>query len=93
MDIQPVVDWASPISQLATAGGFSALVWYLVVKHIPAIEARHQKERAEWLEYIRHRDDSFEHLTTEHLKETSLVSQQLTGVKDRLGDIEDAISK
>lgn len=40
--------WVGPIIQLATAGGFGALVWYLVVKHIPTIEDRHKDERIEW---------------------------------------------
>lgn len=64
-------DWVSPVVQLATAGGFGALVWYLIVKHIPSIEQRHiderrtdevrwQAERKEWLEYINKRDESFE---------------------------------
>lgn len=41
------VNWVGPIIQLVTAGGFGALVWYLVVKHIPAIEERHRLERAQ----------------------------------------------
>ena len=37
--------WVNTIVQLTTAGGFGALVWYLVVRHIPAIELRHKDER------------------------------------------------
>ncbi len=42
------MDWVPSVLQLATAGGFSALVWYLVVKHIPFIESNHREERTEW---------------------------------------------
>lgn len=42
--------------QLATNGGFAALVWYLVVKHIPNIEERHEKERDRWNVYSENRD-------------------------------------
>jgi len=41
------LEWVGYLTQLATAGGFGALVWYLVMKHIPAIEARHREERLE----------------------------------------------
>jgi hypothetical protein len=54
--------WIEPLVQLATAGGFGALVWYLVVKHIPSIEERHQSERGEWLQYIQRRDDDFDEM-------------------------------
>lgn len=30
--------WASPVIQLVTAGGFGALVWYLVTKQIPKMQ-------------------------------------------------------
>ena len=60
---QAEMGWVQPIVQLATAGGFGALVWYLVVRHIPNIEQRHRDERKEWLDYIKQRDDAFEQLT------------------------------
>lgn len=38
-------DWVTPVIQLATSGGFGALVWYLITKHLPKIEERHRTER------------------------------------------------
>ena len=40
-------EWSGPIVNLVTAGGFGALVWYLIVKHIPAKDDRHMLERQE----------------------------------------------
>ena len=44
------MEWARPVIELATAAGFGGLVWYLIAKHLPAVEARHRTERAEWRE-------------------------------------------
>ena len=30
------MEWVDPVVKLVTAGGFGALVWYLVIKHMPA---------------------------------------------------------
>ena len=68
---QQDLNWVGPVIQLVTAGGFGALVWYLIVKHIPAIDERHREERREddkryreerkeWLEYIDRRDKALE---------------------------------
>ena len=46
------LNWVSSLITIATNGGFAALVWYLVVKHIPMIEERHKKERDEWRDTI-----------------------------------------
>jgi len=43
-------DWVGTVTDVATAGGFCALVWYLIVKHIPRIEDRHQLERKQLVE-------------------------------------------
>lgn len=51
------LDWVNSIITLSTAGGFGALLWYFVIKHIPSIEQRHQTERAEWLAYMQRRDE------------------------------------
>ena len=37
--------WAKALIELATAGGFGVLVWYLIVKYIPRMEDRHKEER------------------------------------------------
>lgn len=65
------IAWVSGLIQLATAGGLGTLAWYLVVKHIPFIEARHASERMEWLTYVRARDEQFERLTREALESVS----------------------
>ena len=60
-------DWVPSVVQLATAGGFGAIVWYMLIKHIPSIEQRHKeerqtieerhaKERSDWREYLSSRD-------------------------------------
>jgi len=54
------MDFTKELIDIATAGGFTALVWYLVVRHIPSITAAHQKEREEWLSYIKSRDAKYE---------------------------------
>ncbi len=65
---QDFAAWGQAIVQLVTAGGFGALVWYLMVKYVPSIEERHlvertameeknKAERAEFLGYIQSRDD------------------------------------
>lgn len=57
MDAPPSqIDWVNSIITLATTGGFGALLWYFVVKHIPQMESRHQAERKEWLAYLEKRD-------------------------------------
>lgn len=74
---QADIDWVQGVIQLATAGGFSALVWYLVIKHIPAIQSRHKAERDEWLHYIQRRDDSFDALVRENLSAIHEVREEL----------------
>lgn len=44
--------WVDAIVQLVTAGGFGALVWYLICRHIPDIETRHRDERTEWRTFL-----------------------------------------
>lgn len=79
------LDWAGSLIDLATATGFAGLVWYLVVKHIPAIEQRHQSERSEWLEYITRRDQEFDALTREYLKSVSDIKQELRDLNAKVG--------
>ena len=76
--------WAQPLIQLATGGGFAALVWYLVVKHIPGIETRHQSERAEWLGYIKKRDDEFEEIYRQQLQEQIHIRTELRHINEAL---------
>jgi hypothetical protein len=42
-------DYFSPITNLITGGGFGTIVWYMLTKHVPKIEERHQTERKDTL--------------------------------------------
>ena len=79
--------WVSPIIQLVTAGGFGALVWYLIVKHQPAIDERHRDERAEWLEYIRKRDSDFEELSTKFVSLCLKLEHELAELQEKVDGI------
>lgn len=56
------VDWVGPVIQLTTAGGFGALLWFLVWKRMPEQEQAAREERKEWLSYMQQRDAKFEQL-------------------------------
>jgi len=79
--------WIESLVQLATAGGFGALVWYLVVKHIPAIEERHQGERSEWLHYIKNRDDDFDEMYRKNLEQNMEIQNQLEKLQIRIENV------
>jgi hypothetical protein len=74
--------WVASIIQLATAGGFGAFSWYLVIKHIPIIEERHKSERDEWKEYLSKRDDELKGI----LKELINSQNELIRVMARNAD-------
>ena len=84
-------EWVQPLIQLVTAGGFGALVWYLVVKHIPAIEARHKEERLEWMNYIAKRDEKLEDLTKEFMEATHEYQATTDRLKDKIEDLEHTV--
>ena len=75
--ITAMSEWVQALVQLATAGGFAALLWYMVIKHIPAIEDRHRSERQEWLVYIRARDSEYDQLVRDSLKAISELREEL----------------
>lgn len=80
--------WATPVIQLVTAGGFGALVWYFVVKHIPAIEARHRVDRTEWMETYREERqrwaDSHEKRDQEFLKAIQKLSESVNLLRSEI---------
>ena len=78
------MSWVAPVIQLVTAGGFGALVWYLVVKHIPSIEKRHADERKEWLEKIEERDTKFEGMTREFITILAETKSEFTKFSERM---------
>ena len=79
---QTPYDWVDTLVKLVTAGGFGALVWYLVVKHIPAIEDRHRTERTEWREYIAKRDDSLNSLIKDFHESIEQVRKELSELRN-----------
>ena len=89
MTTQPedLTPWIESLVQLATAGGFGALVWYLVVKHIPAIEERHQGERSEWLHYIQKRDDDFDEMYKTNLEQNMEIQNRLEKLQIRIENV------
>lgn len=89
MTTQPedLTPWIESLVQLATAGGFGALVWYLVVKHIPAIEERHQGERSEWLHYIKNRDDDFDEMYKTNLQQNMEIQSRLEKLQIRIENV------
>ena len=82
------LEWVSPLVTLATSGGFAALVWYLVVKHIPAIEDRHQTERGEWRAYMESRDARFEEIIKEFRETINEHRVAIEAVKNELSQLQ-----
>lgn len=60
------MDWVDPVIQLTTAGGFGALVWYLVVKQIPQMETFHREERKLFMVELERRDAKLVGLVNEY---------------------------
>lgn len=61
--------WIDALAKLGVAGALCVLLWFLLVRYVPAIEKRHETERAEWRrerdgwrEYLKKRDEQFERL-------------------------------
>lgn len=85
------VDWVAAVIQVATAGGFGALVWYLIVKHIPAIQAAHKEERDEWRAYIDKRDDAFGVLVERFRTAIETTHGQLNTLTHSIADLKGTI--
>lgn len=68
------ISWVDPVVQIATAGGFGGLTCYLMIRHIPNIEARHAKERMAAEErYRKERNDA----ESRYREERELLQAQL----------------
>ena len=87
------VEWVNPVIQLVTAGGFGALVWYLVLKHIPAIERRHHGERTEWREYIEKRDSEFQELIRDHSAAVQNVTSNVSNLRTEVNSLRDTLTR
>jgi len=75
--------WVNPIVQLVTAGGFGALVWFLIVKYIPNQEERHKEERTTWQE--RHKE--------ERNQWTSMIADRDQSFSEQLNKFTEIITK
>ena len=81
MGAEPVIaGWEfESLVTLVTNGGFGALVWYLIVKHLPAVERRHEAERDRWMAWIDARDIA--------QKETEAAQLEvMVGMREQLAD-------
>lgn len=74
--------WVDSVIQIATTGGFSALVWYMMVKYIPAIEERHREDRRQWR-------DSLEQLHAETITRMEAITDDIKAVMNRVEHFND----
>tara|TARA_R100001129_G_scaffold118849_2_gene82339 strand:+ start:341 stop:622 length:282 start_codon:yes stop_codon:yes gene_type:complete len=84
------VEWVDVIVKLVTMGGFGALVWYLVVRHIPAIEERHRSERHEWRTFIRGRDEALSKVVDDFTDELSESRTELAQLRTEIRGLSNA---
>ena len=47
------------IIQVATTGGFGALLWYVIVKQLPKLQDIHRQERSEWSQQMKQQGEEF----------------------------------
>ena len=78
------IEWVDVVVKLVTAGGFGALVWYLVVKHIPLIEERHRVERNEWKDFIANRDESLKLVISNFVSEVKESREEMMRLKNEI---------
>ena len=84
------VEWVDVIVKLVTMGGFGALVWYLVVRHIPEIEERHRSERHEWRTFIRGRDEALSKVVDDFTDELSESRTELAQLRTEIRGLSNA---
>lgn len=85
--------WIEPVVYLVTSGGFGALVWYLITKHLPKLEERHREERAELVAKIEAKDTQHDEIVRE-FNETMRRSIQVQAENNnRLGGLEKSIEQ
>ena len=77
------MEWVPPVIQLVTAGGFGGLVWYLVVKHIPAIHQLHAVERKEWMAMVQKREEAFDSLSGKNIEALAKVEKAIEQLWER----------
>ncbi len=77
-------EWLDIASRFGIAGVLGVLLWFLLVKHVPQIEQRHETERKEWRaerqswqEYLRKRDDDIVGLMTELKSQNARILDKL----------------
>ena len=102
------MSWIPTITQLATGGGFAVLVWFLIMKQIPAMNAEHaserkllaethkeerQQERHQYLAALERRDARFDALIEKHHEIAKQYHESASQVASRLAIVEDRLEK
>lgn len=92
MEANEFTSWVDPLVRLVTAGGFGALVWYLIVKYIPAIEDRYQKMRKTdqemFLKSMADRDEKLDEIVEKYYMATTEYTRQIERLATMLNDRE-----
>lgn len=57
------LDWADAVSQIVTTTGMGGLAYYLICRHLPAMQDAAREERNEQREYMAERDRRLEDLS------------------------------
>jgi len=81
------------IVSLVTNGGFGALVWYLIVKHMPAVEKRHEQERDRWMAWIDTRDKAQRDAETALLEALKSMSNHLAEYDKQLALLREQVGR
>jgi hypothetical protein len=77
---------------IVTNGGFGALVWYLIVKHMPAVERRHEAERDRWMAWIDNRDTAKQQSEAAQLEAMHTLNKQLADYDKQLALLREKVS-
>ncbi len=81
------MEWVQPVIQLVTSGGFGALVWYILMYHIPGIEQRHREERDRWMEYIDKRDEENKEVFDRYLQSIDMIKDELKALERKIDEL------
>lgn len=83
-----MAEWVEPLIQLTTAGGFGAMLWWVLVKHLPRQEQSHC-ERIDKIEQ-RHAEEQLaaeERHRAERLAFQDFLSQRDDHLMERMDQI------
>ena len=85
-------EWIASIVQLATAGGYGTLTWYLLVKHLPNREDRHREERLGFITAMESRDKRIETILGEYHRTIEKHIEQMAEVAHVLRDVQSELA-